>query len=573
MLGMVLVSSSCGINGPISTLPISNPGGPYFGNVNQALSFDGSGSSAPGGKSLVSFVWNFGDGGSASGAKPSHTYTVAGNYTATLTVTDNSGAMATSSVAVLIVTAPVAKPGGPYTGKVGVAISFDGSASTAPPGQSLGFSWNFGDGTTATGAKPSHAYGSANVFTVTLTVTDDTAGISIGTTTATITAGPEPGGSSATSAAFFALGPAINDSTQFAYLVTVSRSGISTLAIKTVDPAGNLHAAEIAAPSLEGWSDIAGMVSDPARRFLYLYTASGVESFLINPDDGSLTHAGGFSIASVGNIAGNQSFLFEPSGNYAYFVTQSEDGSAIVTRCSANPSGGGFTVPQETTIAQVHRPTSAVISGSGKFLYVAGKDSAGSPQLDGFSIDAESGVLRQLFGPSLSIQLRNSIVAMASATNGKFIYAVGNSIASNTAVLLTYSVNSATGTLEAPSNSSLNLNVAQGTTISISPSGTAAYISTITPLDETSAQQFLQMFSLDAQTGAPILLGTVASGILPVDSAAARVSSPVFSLPGATGPANLYLVNPADGTVSVFTANPITGQLTMHAVPANSSGN
>jgi 6-phosphogluconolactonase (cycloisomerase 2 family) len=315
------------------------------------------------------------------------------------------------------------------------------------------------------------------------------------------------------------------------------------------------------------------MVTDPGHRFLYLYTASGVESFLINPDNGSLKQAGGFSIASVSNFVGNQSFLFDPSGKYAYFVTQSEDGSAIVTHCSADPNGGGFTIQQETTVAQVQRPTSAVISASGKFLYVTGKDSAGSPQLDGFSIDAESGVLHHLFGPSPSIQPRNLIVAMASTTNGKFIYALGNSIASDTAVLLTFSANSATGALEELANSPLNLTVAQGTTVSISPSGIAAYISGITPLDETSAQQFLQMFSLDSQTGAPILLGRVATGILPLDSAAARVSSPVFSLPGPAGPANLYLVNPADGTVSVFTANPITGQLTTHAAPTNSSGN
>src|SRR5882724_6145290 len=126
LLATVLVLSSCGTGGNNGSVPISNPGGPYFGNVNQGLSFDGSGSSAPSGKSLVSFAWNFGDGGTATGAKPAHTYTVAGNFTVTLTVTDSSGAMATNTVAVLIVTAPVAKPGGPYSGKVGVAISFNG---------------------------------------------------------------------------------------------------------------------------------------------------------------------------------------------------------------------------------------------------------------------------------------------------------------------------------------------------------------------------------------------------------------------------------------------------------------
>src|ERR1019366_5538812 len=59
-------------------------------------SFDGSGSSDPGG-SIASYSWNFGDGSPAgSGVTPQHTYTAPGTYQVTLTVTSNQGA--TSSV-------------------------------------------------------------------------------------------------------------------------------------------------------------------------------------------------------------------------------------------------------------------------------------------------------------------------------------------------------------------------------------------------------------------------------------------------------------------------------------------
>ncbi len=52
-------------------------------------SFDGSGSSAPAG--VKSYAWDFGNGKTGTGAKPSHTYAAAGTYTVKLTVTDNGG--------------------------------------------------------------------------------------------------------------------------------------------------------------------------------------------------------------------------------------------------------------------------------------------------------------------------------------------------------------------------------------------------------------------------------------------------------------------------------------------------
>ncbi len=56
-----------------------------------------------------------------------------------------------------------------------LTCSFNSSGSTDPDGDTLTYSWNFGDGGTATGPSPSHTYGSAGPRTVTLTVSDGTA--------------------------------------------------------------------------------------------------------------------------------------------------------------------------------------------------------------------------------------------------------------------------------------------------------------------------------------------------------------------------------------------------------------
>ncbi len=51
--------------------------------------------------------------------------------------------------------------------------SFDGSASTDPDGNIATYAWDFGDGSTDTGAAPSHSYAQAGTYDVKLTVTDN----------------------------------------------------------------------------------------------------------------------------------------------------------------------------------------------------------------------------------------------------------------------------------------------------------------------------------------------------------------------------------------------------------------
>ena len=86
---------------------------------------------------------------------------------------------------------PVAEAGGPYTAAVGIAVTLNGTQSSDVDGAVLSYSWNFGDGTTGSGAAPSHVYQSAGTYTVTLTVLDnrnmpsntaDTAQVTVGQT-------------------------------------------------------------------------------------------------------------------------------------------------------------------------------------------------------------------------------------------------------------------------------------------------------------------------------------------------------------------------------------------------------
>jgi PKD repeat protein len=66
-------------------------------------SFDGGGSSDSDG-TIVSYLWDFGDGATGSGVTAQHTYSQASTYTVSLTVTDNAGASAVDSKTVVPIT-------------------------------------------------------------------------------------------------------------------------------------------------------------------------------------------------------------------------------------------------------------------------------------------------------------------------------------------------------------------------------------------------------------------------------------------------------------------------------------
>ncbi len=169
--------------------PVANPGGPYNGTVGVAVQFNGSGSSDPDG-TIASYNWDFGNGTTGTGATPSTTYTEAGTFNVTLTVTDNAGATNSVSTTVVVVAAanqsPLANPGGPYNGTVGIAVQFNGSASSDPDGTIASYSWDFGNGTTGVGVTPSVTYTESGTFNVTLTVTDNAGATNSASTTVVI---------------------------------------------------------------------------------------------------------------------------------------------------------------------------------------------------------------------------------------------------------------------------------------------------------------------------------------------------------------------------------------------------
>jgi PKD repeat protein len=152
---------------------------PSSPSVGQQVTFT---SSATGGSAPYSFSWTFGDGSTGAGPSATKTYSSGGTFTIILTVRDGGSPQqsATSQQSVTVTTPPPPPPppmpltaGFTYTPSNPVSlvlVHFTGSASGGT--QPYTYSWDFGDGFTATGVSVSHSYLLPGTYTVTLTVSD-----------------------------------------------------------------------------------------------------------------------------------------------------------------------------------------------------------------------------------------------------------------------------------------------------------------------------------------------------------------------------------------------------------------
>src|SRR5947208_2420426 len=157
-----------------STVDFSYP----VASVNSPMAFNAT---TPG---FYVYYWDFGDGTYyynpyGGGSLASHTYSRSGTYFVVLSGYNNTGVYSTASHVLTVGSGVVAADFSFPTTSVVVGPVYPGSGSpvvlnaTVTGGTSpYSFSWDFGDGLTATGSTVTHVFSTGGTFTVVLTVTD-----------------------------------------------------------------------------------------------------------------------------------------------------------------------------------------------------------------------------------------------------------------------------------------------------------------------------------------------------------------------------------------------------------------
>jgi PKD repeat protein/dienelactone hydrolase len=163
-------------------VPVADAGGDRERYIGDMVSFDGSGSTASSGYSIIKYEWDFENDGiiDAEGVKPVHTYDQIGQYDVVLYVTDSLGQMDTDTATVtireyILFASFTYTPSNPTIQDL---ISFfDTSEEYEDP--IVSWLWEFGDGTTSTLQNVTHRFSTKGNHEVTLKVTDDKAEDSI----------------------------------------------------------------------------------------------------------------------------------------------------------------------------------------------------------------------------------------------------------------------------------------------------------------------------------------------------------------------------------------------------------
>jgi PKD repeat protein len=161
--------------------PTAATDGPYTSQEGSSVAMSGAGSSDLDGDAL-SYDWTFGDGASANGVSPSHTYVQDGSYNVRLIVTDALGIQDTAfTTATVSNVAPSINSFDGATLLPGETYSTGGSF-VDPGADPWSATVDYGDGSgvnslalTGMSFSLSHTYSTAGTFTVTVAVSDDDA--------------------------------------------------------------------------------------------------------------------------------------------------------------------------------------------------------------------------------------------------------------------------------------------------------------------------------------------------------------------------------------------------------------
>lgn len=303
----------------------------------------------------------------------------------------------------------------------------------------------------------------------------------------------------------------------------------------------------------------ASCVPSSKPEFAYALTGYAVSMYSVNSCTGAFTARTPASIATGYALpqSNAEEMVVDPLGRFAYvanLVSNASDLSTI-SMYTINQSSGALTAASPATVPTGWFPEAIAIDPLGRFVYTANGDDA---TVSMFTINQNTGVLTPTTPATVSTLVSGEPYSDPNALTvdptGKFLY-VGASLSEDAAVFM-YSIDQTTGHLTQTSPAMV-LTGGYPFQVVVSPSGKFAYV--VNNLAGGSYTDGIYQYTMNATTG--VLTQNTPFAVAAGNGPTAIAVDPTSRF--------AYVVNRGDGTISMFTIDPITGNLAPNATATN----
>ena len=256
----------------------------------------------------------------------------------------------------------------------------------------------------------------------------------------------------------------------------------------------------------------------------------------------------------------SEEMVADPLGRFAYVANPVSNTKSLstVSMYTINSTTDILVPTSPATVPTGFYPQEIAIDPLGRFVYTANSDDS---TVSMFSINQTTGVLTPTSPATVSTMVPGNVLSIPSFLTvdpaGKFLY-VTASLTNNAAVLM-FSIDQTTGLLTPTSPASV-LNFGTPFQVVVSPNGKFAYV--VNNSSGGTNTNGVAQYTVNSTTGVltPNTPAYVPAGNGPTAVAVDPTSH--FA----------YVVNRSDNSVSMYTIDPSTGNLTLNIGPTHSAG-
>jgi len=303
----------------------------------------------------------------------------------------------------------------------------------------------------------------------------------------------------------------------------------------------------------------ASCVPSSKPEFAYALTGFAVSMYTVDSCTGAFTASRPASVATGYALPqqGAEQMVVDPRGRFAYvanLVSNASDLSTI-SMYTINSTTGVLTPTTPATVPTGWFPQELAIDPLGRFVYTANSDDS---SVSMFTINQTTGVLTPTTPASVSTMIPGELLSQPSFLTvdptGGFLYV--SALDSDGATVSMFTINQTTGVLT-PTSPATVITAGIPFQVIVSPSGKFAYVvNNLAGGDETVA---VSQYTVNSANG--VLTQNSTYGVSAGNGPTAIAVDPTSRF--------AYVVNRLDNTVSMYTIDANTGNLTLNSTATN----